>query len=487
MSKNKVGLYSGIILFLILLFIPEPEGVNEIAWKTAAVGVLMATWWMTEAIPIAATALLPIVLFPILGILSISEATAPYANPLIYLFMGGFAIAIAMQRWMLHKRIALNIISFVGTNPHSIIIGFIIASAFLSMWVSNTATALMMLPIALSVIELSKIERDVKTLGKTNFELVLVLCIAYSCNIGGIGTLIGTPPNALLAGFLLETHQYELNFFDWLKVGIPIVIIGLPLMYLILSKIVYPVTLDKLSGGATLIKSELAELGPMSSAEKMVAIVFSTTAFLWIIRPFLSNYIPGLSDAGIAIGAAVALFLIPVDETGENKVLEWKDMKKMPWGILVLFGGGLSLAAAISDSGLASWIGHEISALSVLPLILLLIFAITIMIFLTEMTSNTATAAVFIPILASVAIGVGQNPLLFAIPAAVAASCAFMLPVATPPNAIVYASNEVSIIQMSKAGLWLNILFIALITICAYTIILFVFGIEIGSIPEWVH
>jgi solute carrier family 13 (sodium-dependent dicarboxylate transporter), member 2/3/5 len=490
--KKSIGLYLGIFLFVIFLLLPAPDGMSIEAWRTAAVGLLMAVWWMTEALPIAATSLLPIVLFPILGILPIAETTTPYANPLVYLFMGGFTIAIAMQRWSLHKRIALNIISFVGTDAKSIIIGFIIASAFLSMWVSNTATALMMLPIALSVIELSKTENSPKTtLNKTkentNFELVLVLCIAYACNIGGMGTLIGTPPNALLAGYLLETYQSQLNFFDWLLIGIPIVLVGLPLMYIILSKIVYPVTLDTLPGGRDLMLTELQKLGPITSPEKKVAAVFSITAFFWIIRPFITDIVPGLSDAGIAMGAALALFIIPSGLENKRSILKWTDMKEMPWGILVLFGGGLSLAAAISDSGLASWIGHAISGLEILPLLLLLMFAITVMVFLTEMTSNTATAAVFIPILASVAIGVGQNPLLFAIPAALAAGCAFMLPVATPPNAIIYASKEVSIIQMTKAGLWLNITFIAFITLCAYTLILYVFGIDIGSIPEWVN
>lgn len=490
MSKEIIGFYLGIVLFIVLLIIPEPEGMNEEAWKTAAVALLMATWWITEAIPIPATSLLPIVLFPILGVLSISEATSPYANPLIYLFMGGFIIAIALQRWQLHKRIALNIVNFVGTNPNSIIIGFIIASAFLSMWVSNTAAALMMLPIALSVIELSKkqggLEQNLdhsKT--NTNFELVLVLSIAYACNIGGVGTLIGTPPNAVLAGFMLETHQFEISFLDWLVVGLPFVIIGLPIMYLILSKVVFPVKLEKLPGGRETIQNELHQLGTITGPEKKVATVFVLTACAWISRPFLSDLVPGLSDAGIAIAAGAILFILPADRKKGTNLLEWDDMKKMPWGILILFGGGLSLAAAISGTGLAEWIGSAISELQVLPLLLLLAFVVTVMIFLTEITSNTATTAVFVPILASVAIGVGQNPLLFAVPAALGASCAFMLPVATPPNAIIYASNEVKIFEMSRAGLWLNIAFITFVTLFAYTVISFAFGINLGMVPEW--
>ena len=271
MIKSKAGLIAGLFLFFLMLFFPAPDGLDSAAWKTAVVGILMAVWWITEAIPIPATSLLPIVLFPVLQIQSISGSTAPYANPLIFLFMGGFMIAIAMQKWNLHKRIALNIVSFVGTKPTSIIIGFILASAFLSMWVSNTATALMMLPIALSVIGISAKNKDMSSpenLLKSNFELVLVLGIAYGCNIGGVATLIGTPPNALLAGFALEAYGLEIGFAQWLFAGLPIVLIGLPVMYFVLAKIVYPVTLQELPGGGEFIRNELNILGSMSSQEK---------------------------------------------------------------------------------------------------------------------------------------------------------------------------------------------------------------------------
>ena len=486
-NSTQLGLYLGLALFIVMLIIPAPEGLNEIAWKTAAVAVLMAVLWISESIPIAATALLPIVLFPVMGIAPIGNTTAPYANPLIFLFMGGFIIAIAMQRWNLHKRIALTIVNFVGIKPSSIIIGFILASAFLSMWVSNTATALMMLPIAMSVLLIVNREIDSSKAPVSNFEIVLLLSIAYACNIGGIGTLIGTPPNALLAAFMLESFNVEIGFAEWMLVGIPLVIVMLPIMYLLLAKFIYPIKLKELPGGKSVITDQLSSLGAMSSAEFRVAVVFGTTAFLWIIRPLLTDYIPGLSDAGIAITAGVFLFLIPSGEKKSERILMWNDLKELPWGILILFGGGLSLAMAITTSGLATWIGEAVSGLDALPLIILVLLVIAIIVFLTEITSNTATAAAFLPILASSAIGIGQDPMLFVIPAAIAASCAFMLPVATPPNAIIYGSGKVTIPQMAKAGVWLNIIVSLILTIASYTLFAYVFGIEPGVIPDWVN
>lgn len=484
--KNKgkfPGLITGLAAFFILLWMPAPEGLSAAAWKTAAVTLLMGIWWITEAIPIAATALVPIALFPILDIVSISDATTPYANPLIFLFMGGFIIAMAMERWNLHNRIALSIIGVVGVKPSSIIIGFIIASAFLSLWVSNTATAIMMLPIALSILNLIGKEGSE---GVSNFEIVLLLSIAYACNIGGIGTLIGTPPNALLAGFMLENYGYEISFFRWMQIGIPMVLVSLPLMYVILTKLIYPIKIDVLPGGAELISEKIKSLGKISIQEARVAIIFSLTALLWMFRPLLSDLLPGLSDAGIAIGASVLLFVLPAGGSEERGLLIWEDTKKLPWGVLILFGGGLSMASAINKTGLATWIGSGIGSFSTWPVWIIVILVVILIVFLTEMTSNTASTAAFLPILASVAIGLGENPLLLAIPTAIGASCAFMLPVATPPNAIIYGSDKITIPQMSKAGLWMNFLFIALISLAALTIISWFFGIEVGVLPEWV-
>lgn len=483
-GRDLVGFVLGTVAFLVMLYIPSPEGLSTAGWHTAAVGLLMAVWWITEALPIPVTSLLPIVLLPILGVVDIGDATTPYANPLIFLFMGGFLIAIAMEKWDLHKRIALNIVGFVGVNPASIVLGFMIASAFLSMWVSNTATALMMLPIGLSILQL--VGNQEKESGSRNFEIVLVLSIAYGCNIGGVGTLIGTPPNALLAGFMSENYELEIGFAQWMMVGVPFVIIALPLAYWILTKVIYPVRQQSLPGGEQLIQQKLSDLGIVSDAEKKVAAVFCVTALLWMFRPLLTDIIPGLSDAGIAIGAGVTMFLIPLDFKERQFLLSWPDVQSLPWGVLILFGGGLSLASAISSTGLAEWIGGGVGAFSSWPLFLLVGLVVLLIIFLTEITSNTATTAAFLPILASVAIGLGENPLLLAVPAAIGASCAFMLPVATPPNAIVYGSGKISIPEMSKAGLWLNVAFIILLTAAAFTLIQFIFGIELGQLPSWV-
>lgn len=474
-KRQTVGFLLGGAIFVAMLIAPEPKGLSPSGWGTAAVALLMATWWITEAIPIAATALVPIVCFPLLGISGIESTLSPYAHPLIFLFLGGFVIAIAMEKWDLHRRIALNIVSFVGTKPHSIILGFILASAFLSMWVSNTATALMMLPIALSVLGLVD-QKDEAGQGIYHFSLCLLLGVAYGCNVGGMGTLIGTPPNALLAGFMEDTYGIEISFASWMKFGIPFLIIALPVLYTLLTRWIYPVTMDELPCGSQLFENKLRELGAISSPEKKVAVVFIVTALLWITRPLFSDAISGVSDTGIAIAAALSFFLIPERSADNGFILKWNDVEELPWGVLILFGGGLSLASAISSSGLAEWIGQGVQVLSNLPIILLLMLVVTLIVFLTEMTSNTATTAAFLPILGSVAVGLGENPLLLALPVALAANCAFMLPVATPPNAIIYGSNRIHIPEMAKAGIWLNLVFIILTSLMAYFVAPLVFG-----------
>ncbi|NGP89363.1 SLC13 family permease [Fodinibius halophilus] len=480
---NGIGFMAGIVVFVSLLLFPVPQGLSVEAWRTAALALLMGVWWLSEALPIPVTALLPIVLLPVLNITSISGATSPYANPLIFLFLGGFIIAVAMERWDLHRRIALNIVRFVGTRPASIIMGFILASAFLSMWVSNTATALMMLPIGLSILKL--VENQKEGAGKMNFEIVLVLSIAYGCNIGGMATIIGTPPNALLAGFMNETYGLDIGFAQWMMVGVPLMVVALPILYFMLTKVIYPIEIDVLPGGKALIDEQLSKLGAISSAEKKVAAVFIGTALLWITRPLLAEVLPGLSDAGIAIAAALTLFMIPENVAEGRFLLSWTDAEELPWGVLILFGGGLSLASAISETGLADWIGGGVGSLGSWSILALVGLVVVMIVFLTEITSNTATTAAFLPIVASVTIGLGENPLLLAVPAALAASCAFMLPVATPPNAIVYGSKKITIPEMSRAGLWLNMIFIVLLTGAAFSLITWVFGIETGVLPSW--
>jgi solute carrier family 13 (sodium-dependent dicarboxylate transporter), member 2/3/5 len=477
--QRWTGLAGGIVVFILMVCLSPPEGLSKEGWMTASVGVLMAIWWVSEAIPISATALVPIVLFPLLNIGDIKSSTMPYANPMIFLFMGGFIIAIAMQEWGLHKRIALNIIKLIGFKPKSIILGFMISAAFMSMWVSNTAATLMMLPIALSVIEMtiSLKDKGVDAIQQRNFAVVLMLGIAYSSNIGGIGTVIGTPTNALLIGFVNESYGIEISFIQWLLMGLPVVILGLPIVFFTLTGIVFPVKFKTLPGGKEYIQKEVSMLGKISRAEKLVLAIFLLVALLWIIRPFLESFLPGISDAGIAIFGALLLFLTPLESSRGKFLLTWKAAEKLPWGVLILFGGGLTLAGAIQRTGLAEWIGGYFIGLHGTPFILVTLIVTAVVIMFTELTSNSATAAAFLPIMGSVALGMGESPLLLAIPVAMAASCAFMLPVATPPNAIVYGSGFITIPQMVRAGLWLNLFFAILISILAYKLFFLILGI----------
>ncbi|MBA2670450.1 MAG: DASS family sodium-coupled anion symporter [Gemmatimonadetes bacterium] len=489
--RRQIGLLLGPVAFAVILLLPAPSGMPAEAWRTAAVGVLMAVWWISEAIPIPATALLPLALLPLLRISPIDGAASPYANPVIFLFLGGFLIAQAMQRWNLHRRIALRVIRAVGTRPVPLIGGFMLAAAFLSMWVSNTATAVMMLPIGLSVIDLA-LRGDNGEAGTqpreptdSNFAIALMLGIAYACSIGGLATLIGTPPNALLAGFMAETYGVQIGFAQWMLVGMPLAMIGLPIVWLVLTRWIYPVRLKEIPGGRAAIDREISAMGSLSRGETLVGIVFVLTALAWVTRPILERWIPELSDAGIAITAAIVLFALPVRLRAGEFVLNWEWAKRLPWDVLILFGGGLSLASAISRSGLAGWIGSSLAGFQALPVIAIVLVVTLVIIFLTELTSNTATAAAFLPVLASLAIGIGENPLLLAVPAALAASCAFMMPVATPPNAIVYGSSFVTIPQMARAGLILNILFLLLISLLGYLLVIFIFGVQVGVVPGW--
>jgi solute carrier family 13 (sodium-dependent dicarboxylate transporter), member 2/3/5 len=454
------------------------------AWRTTAVAALMAVWWVTEAIPIPATALVPLVLFPVIGVRPIGEVAPAYANPVIFLFMGGFVLALAMERCDLHRRIALRVVRFVGMKPHLLILGFMVATAFLSMWVSNTATTVMMLPIALSVVHLVR-SREVReqTAAERNLGLGLMLGVAYASSIGGLATLIGTPPNALLAAFMLETYGVQIGFAEWMLVGVPLVLVTLPVSWFALARVIYPVDREEIGGSRQLVEEVYRSLGPISPAQVRVAMVFVLTALLWIVRPLLEGWVPGLSDTGIAIAAAVSLFMIPSGD-GQRMLMDWRTAERLPWGVLLLFGGGLALAGAVQGSGLAEWIGNSVGGLG-LPTVAMILVVTLVTIFLTELTSNTATAAAFLPLLAGVAVGIGENPLLLVVPAALAATCAFMLPVATPPNAIVYGSGYVTVPQMVRAGVWLNALFAVAITLLTYSLVIWVFGVEIGTLPEW--
>ena len=345
--RERFGLVAGPLVFAIMLLVAPPDGMSILAWRTAAVGVLMATWWITEAIPIPATALLPLVLFPLLGVASIGAATAPYANPVIYLFLGGFLIAMALESCGLHKRLAISILSVVGTRPANLILGFMAGTAFISMWVSNTATVVMMLPMATSVMALAAggaVESDgART---RTFEVALLLGIAYAANIGGLGTLIGTPPNALLAGFMLEAYDIRIGFVEWMFIGVPIVAFALPIVWLMLTRLLHRVGSDPVAGGAAMLEQERSALGPISRAEWTVGTITALTASAWVTRPLFDQWLPALTDTGIAIAGALLLFIIPLAWRPRRVALSWKQAERLPWSVLILFGGGLSLAAA---------------------------------------------------------------------------------------------------------------------------------------------
>ena len=467
-ERRIVGLVLGPLLFLVLLVISPPQGMSPAAWSVAAVAILMATWWISEAIPLAATALLPIVLFPLLDVMSTSTTTTAYANHLIFLFMGGFLIAMAMQKWSLHKRIALHTIHWVGISPSRIILGFMLATAFLSMWISNTATAMMMLPIALAVISQLALKEDQSPdehEESSPFGTALMLGIAYSASIGGVATLIGTPPNAILAGIVENLYQQRISFATWMSFGLPLSLVMLGIAWFYLTRVAYPVGDQSSPKIKELINKELATLGPLSRQEIWVAVVFAIVAICWITRGLFD--IPALvnvSDASIAMTGALVLFVIPSDFRKREFLLDWSTAVKLPWDILVLFGGGFALAKGFSDSGLTEWIVTQLSIMKGAPLIVLVLMVTAVVIFLTEVTSNTATATLIIPVMGALAQAVGVQPLSLMVPAAVAASYAFMLPVATPPNAIVFSSRYITIPQMARAGLWMNLLASLVIT-----------------------
>lgn len=467
------GLIAGFLLLLLTQLVEPPESMNPQAWSALGMMLLMATWWATEAIPIPATSLLPIVLIPALGLGNVASATSAYANPIIFLFLGGFTLGLAMQRWNLHRRIALLTLRAMGAKPRKQIAGFMLATAFLSMWVSNTATSIMMLPIGLSVIAM--MERGNSEKASQRYATALLLAIAYSASIGGVATLIGTPPNALLAAYLSESQGVSIGFSQWMLIGLPVTVVMLFLSWWWLTR--KPFDLQSDSGSDTLIRDQLAELGSVSRGEKLVAVVFLLTAAAWMFRPLLSGgLVPWLNDTSIAIAAAIALFLIPVSLADRTFVLDWQSAEKLPWGVLLLFGGGLAMAGVISSTGLADWIAAALAGSEGLPAILMIALITLVIIFLTEVTSNTATAAAFLPLLGALAVAQGVPAPLFAVPAALAASCAFMMPVATPPNAIVFSSGHVRIGDMIRTGFALNLIGVVVVTGFSYLLVGLVFS-----------
>lgn len=469
--------------FFLILFFLEPVGLSSQGVAVLACTFWIAIWWIFEVTDIAVTALLPIVLFPLTGALELKLTTGAYGHKYIFLYMGGFFLAIAIEKWNLHKRIALNIINIIGSGISKIILGFMIATAFMSMWISNTATTVMMLPIGLAIILQLKDHPDTPENENSMFGKALMLAIAYSASIGGMSTLFGTPPNLVLAGVVKELYGIEISFAQWMKFGFPISIFLLFVCWFYLTRFAFKFKMNEFPGGQKEIKRLLTDLGSWSREEKMVCVIFALTAFCLITRQWLQNFIPNIDDTIIAMTAGFFLFLLPSSKNGQS-LLHWKEAVKLPWGVLILFGGGMALAAGFSQSGLAEWIGSQFTLLKDLPILLILLFLIISVNFLTEITSNLATTAMLLPILAPMAMTIDVHPYLLLVSATVAASCAFMLPVATPPNAIVFGSGYLKIQDMVKTGIWMNIISVFLLTVFVYLVLGSVWGIDISSFPQ---
>ena len=470
--SKKIGLVFGPILFLILYNLPfiliSPE-----ADKVIALAAWMICWWITEAVSISVTALIPLTFFPLVGIMDIKAVAANYGSPIVFLFFGGFVMALALEKVGLHKRIALNIVKLTGTSPNKVILGFMVATAFLSMWISNTATTVVMLPIALSVIHLLINDEDGFTKGDKHFALSILLGIAYAANVGGIATIIGTPPNTVIVGFMEQEYGMQISFLSWMKMGLPFSCLMLGIIYVLLVKIIYPNHLSQVHQSKNIIDDELAKLGPMQKTEGRVLLIFFITITLWITRIYINDYFPfiKLSDAGISMLAAFALFSVPFKFQSGAFTLDWKDTTKLPWGILILFGGGLALASGLSNAGVIDFIGKMVANKEALSAALVGALLIVILLFMTELMSNVALVAIFAPVVAGIALGLETKVIYMLIPLAMASSCAFMLPMATPPNAIVFASGYIKVHEMAKAGIILNIVSIFIIFFFASFII----------------
>lgn len=500
-KRNIIALLAGIVAAVVIYLLFPDNGADTVnaAYPddknapfdlapmrvTAAVAVLMAIWWMTEAIPLPATALVPLVVFPLVQVAEFKEVSPSYAEPTIFLFMGGFLIALGMQRWNLHRRMALRVVLLIGTKPKRLILGFMVATGFLSMWVSNTATAVVMLPIGMSVLTLTAdivggMKKQVK------FATALMLAIAYSASIGSLGTIIGTPPNTLMAAYMSKDLGIEIGFFDWMMVGVPLAVIFMIIAWLVLVTVFKP-EMKEIPGGRELIQDELRKLGPMRRPEATAGIIFLAAALAWVFIPLMTDWFGwsvSIADATIGMTAGLLMFIIPVDNKG-NRVIDWDTAKEMPWDVLLLFGGGLALSSMFSSSGLSLWIGEMSRSLEALPIVVLVAAVAALILILTEFTSNTATAATFLPIMGGVAVGIGLtgggdiNVMLLVVPVALAATCAFMLPVATPPNAIAYSSGYVRIGDMVKGGVWLNVIGVFLITLTVFGLAVPVFGLTL--------
>ncbi len=485
LNKNIIGLILGPLLFLVIMIFVDAEGLSFEAKCILASTTWMAVWWVTECVPISVTALLPIVLFPLTGGMDLATTTAAYGHKLVFLFVGGFLIALAIEKWHLHKRLALNIIRVTGSNKSRVILGFMLATAFLSMWISNTATSIMILPVGLAII--SQLKDDPKTIENENevFGKSLMIAIAYSASIGGMATLIGTPPNMVLAGVVEESYGIKLNMFDWMKFGVPLSSFLLIICWLYLTKIAFKFKNEEFSAGKEEILRQIKKLGSFSNEEIKVLIVFALTALGWIFRGSIETIFPMIDDTIIAIFFAVTLFIIPTKnhKTNTTTLLVWNDTVKLPWGILILFGGGMAIASAFGKSGLALWIADLLQNLNDVSLFLIILIIVTSINLLTEVTSNMATTAMLLPVLVTIALAIEVHPYFLLVSATLAASCAFMLPISTPPNAVVFGSGFLKIEDMFKKGIWMNLISIITITLVVYFTLPYVFEMTAELLP----
>jgi len=486
-SPQKVGLIVGPLAFALTLAFFHPEGLHKEANAVLATTLWMAIWWITETIPIYVTAMLPLILFPLAGAMSLKETSAAFGDKYVFLYVGGFMLAVAIERWNLHKRIALNIIYLIGDNVKSIVLGFMLATAFLSMWISNTATAVMMLPIGAAIV--AQLRDDPRTIEDENriFGKMLMLAIAYSASIGGMATLIGTPPNIILAGVVQKLYGIEISFGQWLIFGLPISTLLLFICWKYLTSYAFRLKQTAFPGGRAEIKHQLTNLGKTTFEEKMVGLIFTITALAWISRSYLlKKWFPAIDDTIIVLITSFFLFILPASKEKNRPLLLWEEAVKIPWGILILFGGGLALAQGFDTTGLANWIGSQMTLMEGLSLFLLVFCIVGIVNFLTEITSNLATTAMLLPILAPMAKTMDVHPFILMAGATVAASCAFMLPVATPPNAVVFGTGYLRISDMARTGFWMNIISIVLLTLITYFLLPYLWSFTPDQFPvKW--
>ncbi|MCP9237645.1 DASS family sodium-coupled anion symporter [Lewinella sp. JB7] len=487
MTTRRVGLLLGPLLFILIQLFFHPAGLPTGGTALLAATAWMAAWWITEAVPIAVTALLPIILFPLTGGMELEPTTAAYGHRYVFLFLGGFLIAMAIEKWNLHRRIALGIIAFIGTNVRMIILGAMVATALLSMWISNTATSVMMLPIATAIVAQLRDDPATPEIDENDeFGKAFMLAVAYSASIGGMATLIGTPVNLVFAGVVRETFGVEISFAQWFMIGFPVSMVLLVLCWWYLTRVAFTFERRTFSGGREEVRRQQQSLGPLSREEKKVLIVFAVTALAWIFRTsVLQAFIPGLDDPIIAMAGGIALFIIPGDRPG-RALLEWSEAVRLPWGIILLLGGGFALAAGFSASGLADFIGATLTIPEGVGLLVVILIITAAVNFLTEITSNVATTSMLMPVFAAAALPLGIHPYALMVPATLAATCAFMLPVATPPNAVVFGSGYLTIPDMARAGLWLNLLSVAVIALFCYFLLPLLWGYDPNIVPEWV-